>query len=359
MRKDKKQLLSGIAGATMLLSGCAASVPAPEAEVNENVVSVKNDVIEENGFKLTPQDQKAIEFIAVPNVEGAFAFDQNVISPSDKAFNLLGTVMTGVCAKPDFVFEEGYEDLGTHYINVSGHMKESYTVTLEEMEGDEETTVMSCSCATGTAVINAEVGGIPLSSILQLAELEEGANTVTVRGSDGYGIAMPLSFALDKEAMIVYRVNGEDLPAYESTQMWIPGTVAKYFTRDVVEIEVTAEDEVPAVIEAEAEYRNHISIVNHADEESFAVGEAIVFEGYADDYDKAIAAIEVSMDGGETWTTYETTGATSDKWVYWYFTYTPEAEGTYKLMVRAVNEDGNVTPLATTLFFYAEEAQGM
>ena len=69
--------------------------------------------------------------------------------------------------------------------------------------------------------------------------------------------------------------------------------------------------------------------------------------------------MEVSMDGGETWTSYKTDGATADKWVYWYFTYTPEKTGAYKLMVRAVNEDGLVSPLASTQYFYVNEADGV
>lgn len=36
------------------------------------------------------------------------------------------------------------------------------------------------------------------------------------------------------------------------------------------------------------------------------VGEPLTFEGYADDYDKAIVAMEFSLDGGTTWTRHAT-----------------------------------------------------
>ena len=39
------------------------------------------------------------------------------------------------------------------------------------------------------------------------------------------------------------------------------------------------------------------------------VGEPLTFEGYADDYDKAIVAMEFSLDGGTTWTRHATEGA--------------------------------------------------
>ncbi len=38
--------------------------------------------------------------------------------------------------------------------------------------------------------------------------------------------------------------------------------------------------------------------------------------------------VEFSLDGGKSWTGYDTQGATADKWVYWFFNYTPEAPGT-------------------------------
>ena len=60
------------------------------------------------------------------------------------------------------------------------------------------------------------------------------------------------------------------------------------------------------------------------------------------------------MDGGETFTTCETAGATGDAWVYWHFGYTAEAAGTYKLAVRAVAEDGTVSPLASREVFTVE-----
>ena len=357
MKKQNKKIMSGFAGAALLLSGCASAAPETvENEVPQAAPEVaEEEVLEINGYQLETIQHGAIEYTKVANAEGTFAWNQDVISPSNDVFNIYGTAMTGACAKPAFAFEEGKEAVGEYYINVSGSLTHSQSVTLADLEDKEETRVMSCACATGNVVVNAEVSGIPLSAILELTEVAEGANTVTFRGSDGYGIPMPLTYALEKNAMIVYKVNGEALPDGQTSQLWMPGTVAKYFTRDILDIEITAEEEVPEVITAGDEYRAHISIMNYADETVFTAGDTIVFEGYADDYDVPITAIEVSMDDGETWTTYEVEGATEDKWVYWYFGYTPEAAGTYKLQVRAVTEEGVVSPLASTIVFAVEE----
>lgn len=68
-----------------------------------------------------------------------------------------------------------------------------------------------------------------------------------------------------------------------------------------------------------------------------------------------MVAVEFSLDGGETWTSYDTTSSNTEDWVYWHFDYVPENAGTYKLDVRAVTEDGTVSPLASSVVFEVEE----
>ena len=176
-----------------------------------------------------------------------------------------------------------------------------------------------------------------------------------MKDAQGYGLAMPLNYVLEKDALLVYEIGDLPLETADGTQVqvWMPDTVAKYFTRQITEIELTAEAEVPAVEGVNPEYRAKVSVLNRFDN-AFAVGDQINIEGYADDCGKAIRAIEFSMDGGETWTAHETANATGDAWVYWHFGYTAEAAGTFKLDVRAVAEDGTVSPLASSVVFTVE-----
>jgi len=358
-KRQNRKWMSGLAGTALLFSGCAGAPAAEPQEAPREAAAADAAVLEVNGYQLENVVREAEEYKKVANVEGDFSWNQEVISPSNDVFNLYGTALTGACAKPSFALEAGAESVGEYYINVSGSLKHSQSVRLEDLQDKEETRVMACACATGSSVVNAEVSGVPLSAILQLAEVEEAANTVTVRGSDGYGIPMPLSYALEKNAMLVYRVNGETLPDGQTSQLWMPGSVARYFTRNVVDIEVTAEDEVPEVLTAGDAYRAHINIMNDDGEAQFKVGETIVFEGYADDYDVPVTAIEFSLDGGETWTECPVEGATADKWVYWYFGYTPEEAGTYRMEVRAKTAAGVESPLSSTMVFTVEEDGGI
>lgn len=357
-------MVSGLAGTAMLISGCSTvgleseKKAASTGTVNDAAEQIREESNHIGGYTLTATGHEEIPFTRVSDVSGRFWFDQDVLSPADNIFNIYGTALTGVCAKPAFAVSAGEDsaDVMNFYINVHGNMTQSYSVRLSDLKEKEQTRVMACACATGDIVVNASVTGVALADILELAELEKGVNTVKAVGVDGFGIPMPLSYALDREAMLVYRINGQPLPENQRTQLWMPGTAAKYFTRNIVDIEVTRESEVPQVVTPDVDYRAQVAIMNYMEEDTLAVGEEILFEGYADDFDKAVTAVQFSMDDGETWTTCDTEGATADKWVYWYFAYTPQTEGIFKLTVRAVTEDGTVSPLASSLVFQVGEA---
>lgn len=72
---------------------------------------------------------------------------------------------------------------------------------------------------------------------------------------------------------------------------------------------------------------------------------------------RPVQAVEFSLDGGETWTAYETKNATADKWVYWHFGFTPRMEGSYQLSVRARTASGKVSTLAASVTFDVAQQQ--
>ena len=286
-------------------------------------------------------------FDAVANVEGRFAFDQDTLTPPDEIFNLFGTAATAACAKPGFALDKAQRQ--EYYVNVGGRLKKNFSISLDKLESmNSKKTSMVCTCASSGAAAMANVTGVPVRDIISLAELEEDANAIAFKDAQGYGIPMPLDYVLEKEALLVYKVG--DVPNAEGLQIWMPDTVAKYFTRQIMEIELLHTDETPGIKDVEPEYRAKVSIMNRFSK-PFAPGDQIAFEGYADDCGRAISGIEFSLDNGATWTSYETPGADSHKWVYWHFEYTPEEAGTYKLDVRARTADGTVSPVASSIVF--------
>ena len=332
MKKNMK-LISGRTGAACLLSSMAVAEEAAAVTVSERAEET---------------------FAKVANVQGEFAFAQDTLTPPDEVFNLFGTAATYACAKPGFALNPSTRE--EHYINVGGKVKKNFTISAEQLaKMESQKRDLVCTCAMSPSAAMASVRGVRVADLLAMADVEADANTITMKDAQGYGLAMPLSYVLEKDALLVYEIGDLPLETADGTQVqvWMPDTVAKYFTRQITEIELTAEAEVPAVEGVNPEYRAKVSVLNRFDN-TFAVGDQINVEGYADDCGKAIKAIEFSMDGGESWTNFETAGATGDAWVYWHFGYTAEAAGTYKLDVRAVAEDGTVSPLASSVVFTVE-----
>ena len=73
-----------------------------------------------------------------------------------------------------------------------------------------------------------------------------------------------------------------------------------YFTRNIVNIELTRQAEEPSVQQVDPQFRNKIDIHNTSEGCVFKTGYDITFEGVADDCGSPITAIELSFDDGAT-----------------------------------------------------------
>lgn len=322
MKKNLRKVMSAVTGASMLMSGISMA----ETEAVETKV-----------------ETEAVAYDKLANVEGSFNWNQNQVTPADEVFSLFGTAVTGICATPDFAVTSADKD---HYVNVGGKIAYAYTTNLSKKQQSSKTVL--CACATGAATAQAIVTGVELKDVIDLKAVAAEAKTLVVKGADGYTAKMPLSYALDQEAMLVMQVGGEDVPS--GTQLWVPETVAKYFVRNVVELELS-DEETPELDQRDADLRYEIALNNTVEGKEFAVGEKITFQGYADDNADQIAAVEFSMDGGETWTSYATANTSTKRWVCWSFDFTPEQAGNYKLTARARTASGEVSPLAANVSF--------
>jgi len=184
-------------------------------------------------------------------------------------------------------------------------------------------------------------------------------NTVTFTAADGKKMSFPLDELLERGAVVASKVNGEDIAASMGAfnQLWVPGLPAKYYVRDIVGIDFTCEDE-PPVLEAFEDdghdYTNRPNISIRAPYTA-VVGRPLRLEGYAHDYDRAIQAVQLSFDQGDTWTTFPMGDATPERWVWWHFDFTPETPGPYQVRARAINEDGKISPIAAVHQFEAFE----
>ena len=181
------------------------------------------------------------------------------------------------------------------------------------------------------------------------------ANTVVFTAADGHTVSLPLDWAIEHKAVIASSINGEPVSAVmgSANQLWMAGVPAKYFIRDIVSIQFLDLEEPPAppvYVPTDKDFVNRPNVAVKGPSTCF-VGEPAVFTGWADDYDKRITAIEVSLDDGAHWRELATPGCDSDRLLTWSFTYTPQEVGLYMLKARAVNEDGERSPICAEVRF--------
>ena len=57
----------------------------------------------------------------------------------------------------------------------------------------------------------ASVKGVKVSDMLSMTDIAPEVNTITFKDKDGYGLPMPLSYVLEKEALLVYQIDEQKL----------------------------------------------------------------------------------------------------------------------------------------------------
>ena len=142
--------------------------------------------------------------------------------------------------------------------------------TIAELQEDPaaQTVLMGCSCAgnpaDGRATVNAEVTGVSVKALIQKAGRTLDANTVVFTSADGYEVALPLDYVVNRYCPIVFDVAGS--PIAESVgganQLWLGSTSARYFARNIVSITVEARDVVPAAPGTDAADDDYANLPN-------------------------------------------------------------------------------------------------
>ena len=255
---NKAALVSALLGASMVATPAIAmattyDVGAPQ---DTNVVA--------------EMSQKAMlsQYVTADASEGTFEYTQQNLTPNSvirDVFMRHIQVLCGASDGLDIVNADEWQ------ITVSGDVNHPYMSTIGELKEDcEQTVVMGCTCASNTAdgraSVTAKVTGVDLATLIMFAQPVDGANAVTLYSEDGYKMVLPLSFVLDRDAVISYTVNDE--PLSESVggtnQLWINGAAAKFFTRNITDIVITAEEIEPAMpgeeVPNDGEYQNRPNV---------------------------------------------------------------------------------------------------
>jgi DMSO/TMAO reductase YedYZ molybdopterin-dependent catalytic subunit len=219
------------------------------------------------------------------------------------------------------------------------------------------------------AVGNAEWTGVPLSILLDRAEVRPSAREIILEGADSGTLDDPkapcgeLKFARSiplekakKDVLLTYQMNGVELPAAHGfpVRAIVPGWYAmasvKWLTRIVVtdrpfngyyqtlDYAFWKNDELVPLSEMQIK----AEIARPAQGDRVPAGSVVRVHGAAWTSDGEIANVELSTDGGSTWADANLLGKSAiNAWRLWEFEWrTPIERGQRTLMARATDSFG-------------------
>ena len=163
MKSQTIKTLGGVMSAVALISGGAGVTQA--ATVDSAAPAPAMPVV------TAASDSAAPEAPGARTVEGSFSYDQDAVTANAEISGVFCKAAATLCASlPTY----GCETAKAAAITVAGPGA-SFTATADELAGEEGAAsyVMACSCATnvagGGAIANAEVEGVSLETLVQMA----------------------------------------------------------------------------------------------------------------------------------------------------------------------------------------------
>lgn len=282
-------------------------------------------------------------------------------------------------------------DLATWRLTVAGCVERQREWTFEELGALPERTVFATVECAGNgrsflqtkaagvqwgagAIGHAEWTGVPLKTVLEESGIKPGTQEVVFEGCDRgtesdhpeqmpFARSLPIAKALDENTLLVLRMNGELLePAHGfPVRLFVPGWygVASvkwlkgvslidsrfqgYFQTKKYTVQHRTFHGVETVVVGPMSVKSEI-IRPHA-EEVLGVGTSRLF-GVAWAGEEAVAAVEISTDGGQSWNRASLVGPSAPySWSMWEYLWEVATPGEYSLLARAISSGGHVQPL--------------
>lgn len=289
-------------------------------------------------------------------------------------------------------------DAATHKINVTGNVNTPLSLTVADLKNPalfQSVSIVAVNACTGNsrgfsnprvtggqwahgAQGNATWTGVPLRAVLAKAGIKAGSVQVTFNGVDNgveatvpdFVKALNVDIANNGEVMLAYAMNGADLPFLNGfpVRLVVPGYTGTYWVKHVSEINVTTQVfsgfymstayrepdnacacETPTalapVTRPVTRPRVRSFITNLMNGATITTRMPTMLRGIAYDGGSGIRTVDVSTDGGATWTA-AALGRNLGNYSFraWTLRFGPPAAGTYAIKVRATANSGQVQP---------------
>ena len=213
----------------------------------------------------------------------------------------------------------------------------------------EEFAVLTCISneVGGELIGHSRWGGVRLSDVLEAAGVRPGAMDVVFYAADGYTDSIPLEVAMHPTVILAVSQNGAPLTQAHGfpCRVRVPAIYGMKNVKWLQAIEVVPTDfkgywmERGWSDEAIVDTESRIDVAG--DDGRARMGEATWIGGIAWAGIRGISKVEVSTDGGDTWTEAMLKDPVSPiSWRHWAYRWTPEAVGRTTISCRATDGEG-------------------
>lgn len=257
-------------------------------------------------------------------------------------------------------FELSYDDL-------AAERQERLTATLECAENP----------VGGGLVSNAKWSGVSLAALLKKAGLRAEARFVRFWAADGatqsslgYTRSIPISKAMSPDSLLALRMNGEPLPAAHGfpARAILPRWYAMDSVKWLRKVEVLTDVGNRAIMTAAYQRQRRSgavalprepistmkvkSVFSRPLDGAILMGRRFIVRGAAWAGVSRVRQVEISSDGGQSWhaAQLEPNSAPSARqpssWVFWNYVWRIPSPGEHELIVRAMDERGQLQPAA-------------
>ena len=206
---------------------------------------------------------------------------------------------------------------------------------------------------------NAKWTGLKISDLIADAGgLLPGAQYIVFYSVDGYSVGLPVSKATAPDSILAYRMNDATLPVKHGYPLRavIPGLYGMMSAKWINSIKV-----IDSVYDgywqtrgwtndATVNTQSFIMIPGDGSSVSLSANNgSVILGGVAYAGERGISKVEVSVDGGRTWTVAVLKNALSNvTWRLWALDWHPISNGTYNIYVRATDGAGSTQISAAT-----------
>ncbi len=239
-------------------------------------------------------------------------------------------------------------------LTVDGQVDNPITLSYQEllaqrMKQQYESLMCISNEVGGQYMSNALWEGIPLMDLLQRAGVKAGATKIVFHAADDYTDSIHLTKALEPTTLLAVRMNGVTLPQGHGfpVRMLVPGIYGMKHCKWLTRIEVVNYDfqgywQQRGWSDA-APVRMTARIDTPLDGSTVGAKRTTYIAGVAFSGNKGISEVDVSTDAGQSWQRailkQPLSGLT---WVLWELAWQPPKAGSYSVVARAIDLEGNV-----------------